>query len=496
MRRLRSEITPMHSETPNIVPFTSPSKISLLSPNQLDRLKGGTLRILDEVGVHFPSRRALEIFADHGARVDKKRETVRIPPDLVEKAMSKAPRSFTLAGREERFDLVLDGTCSYICTDGCGVHVIDLETRRQRPSRKDDVARMARVCDALPLISFFWPLVTSQDHGRTAPLHDCHAMLTNTVKHVRGGTTVFPQLARYLVEMATVVAGTEENRRNRPPINANICTIAPLAQDGHGIETALIYAEAGIPTSFMAMTTMMSTAPATPLGAIVIGDAEVVSAMVLMQLAYPGTPVFHSLLVSLMDPRTGAYISEVPFPVAMMAVELAHAWNVPSLGGGSLSGDALDIGWQSGMEAGLGSALIPFCGGEICGYLGLLAGSMVLYPEQIILDHEICQTAYDLLRGFDFDEADMVLDVIKQVGPRGHFLMEDHTCQHMRDVRLSPLLRQKNLDGTLRDPREVALDEFKRIDATHHPQPLPKRVLNELDRIVAAADREAERMAG
>ena len=484
----------MRSETPNIIPFVSPFKTELLTRTQLETLKTGTLRLLEEVGVHFPSQRALEIFADHGAPVDVNKQIVLIPADLVEKAMSTAPRSFVLGGQEERFDLVLDGSCSYLCTDGCGVHVIDFETRKQRPSRKEDVARMARVCDALPLISFFWPMVTSQDHGRTAPLHDCHAMLTNTLKHVRGGTTVFPKLARYIVEMATVVAGSEEQRRRRPPINANICTIAPLAHDSHGIETALVYAEAGIPTSFMAMTTMMSTAPATPLGALVTGDAEVVSAMVLMQLAYPGAPVFHSVLVSLMDPRTGAYISEVPFPLAMLAVQLAHAWNVPSLGGGSVSSDALDIGWQSGMEGGLGSALIPLCGGEICGYMGLLAGSMVLYPEQIILDHEICRTAYDLLRGFDFRQADMALDVIKQVGPRGHFLMEDHTCQHMRDFRLSPLVRQKNPDGSFRDPREVALEEFKRLDETHHPEPLSKHVLAELDRILAAADREAERM--
>jgi trimethylamine--corrinoid protein Co-methyltransferase len=482
----------MHSATPDIVPFSSPIKTELLTSGQLETLKAGTRHLLDEVGVHFPSQKALEIFADHGARVDTDKQIVRIPPDLVEKAMSTAPRSFVLAGREERLDLVLDGSCSYLCTDGCGVHVIDLETRKQRPSRKEDLARMARVCDALPLISFFWPLVTSQDHGRTAPIHDCHAMLTNTLKHVRGGTTVFPQLARYIVEMATVVAGSEEQRRRRPPINANICTIAPLAQDRNGIETALIYAEAGIPTSFMAMTTMMSTAPATPLGAIVTGDAEVVSAMVLMQLAYPGTPVFHSVLVSLMDPLTGAYISEVPFPLAMIAVQLAHAWNVPSLGGGSVSGDALDIGWQSGMEGGLGSAFIPLCGGEVCGNMGLLAGSMVLCSEQVILDHEICQTAYDLFHSFDFDEADMALDVIKQVGPRGHFLMEDHTCKHLRDFRLSPLLRQENPDGSLRDPREVALDEFKRIETTHHPKPLPKHVLAELDQILAAADREAE----
>ncbi|MBL7062774.1 MAG: trimethylamine methyltransferase family protein [Anaerolineae bacterium] len=484
----------MYSETPDIIPFTSPFKRELLTQEQLETLKGGTLHLLEEVGVHFPSRRALEIFADHGARVDMDREIARIPPDLVEKALSTAPRSFVLGGREERFDLVLDGSCSYLCTDGTGVHVIDLETREMRPSRKEDVERMARVCDSLPLISFFWPLVSAQDYGRTAPLHQCYAGLTNTLKHVRGGMTVFPQLAPYVVEMATVVAGSEEERRRRPPICANICTIAPLAQDSDGIETALVYAEAGIPTSFMAMTTMGSTAPATPLGGLVVGDAEVVSAMVLMQLAYPGTPVFHSVYVSLMDPRTGGYIGDVPIPLTMMAVQLAHAWNVPSLGGGAVSSDAPDIGWQSGMEAGLGAAFIPLCGGEICGYMGLVGGSMILYPEQVILDHEICQNAYDLLHGFEFDEADMALDVIKDVGPRSHFLMQKHTRKHIRDFRLSPLLRQKGPDGSLRDPREMALEEFKRLNETHHPRPLPKEVLAELDRILAAAEREAERI--
>ena len=120
---------------------------------------------------------------------------VRIPPDLVQKAMSTAPRSFVLGGREERFDLHLDGSCSYLCTDGTGVHVADLETRELRASRKEDVAMMARVCDALPLISFYWPLVSAQDYGVTAPLHQCHAGLTNTLKHVRGGMTVPPRLA-------------------------------------------------------------------------------------------------------------------------------------------------------------------------------------------------------------------------------------------------------------------------------------------------------------
>jgi trimethylamine--corrinoid protein Co-methyltransferase len=138
----------MVTRTPDIIPFTSPFKSELLAQAQLKTLQGGTLRLLDEVGVHFPSQRALKIFADHGARIDWGREIVRIPPDLVEKAMSAAPRSFLLAGREERFDLVLDGSRSYLSTDGTGVHAIDLETRELRPSRKEDEARMARVSDA------------------------------------------------------------------------------------------------------------------------------------------------------------------------------------------------------------------------------------------------------------------------------------------------------------------------------------------------------------
>jgi trimethylamine--corrinoid protein Co-methyltransferase len=121
---------------------------------------------------------------------------------------------------------------------------------------------------------------------------------------------------------------------------------------------------------------------------------------------------------------------------------------------------------------------------------------MVLYPEQILLDYEICQNAYDLLHGFDWDEAGMALDVIAKVGPGSHFLREKHTRQHIRDFRLSRLVRQKDPEGRPRDPREVALEQFRQVAADHHPRPLPENVLAELDRILDAAERQAERLAG
>jgi len=486
----------MVTETPDIIPFISPIKAEILTQTELETVKGKTLQLLMDVGVHFPSPKALDIFAEHGAHVDKKSEIVRLPPALVKKAMSSAPRSFILGGREERFDLILDGSCSYLSTDGTGVHVIDVETREKRESRKEDIAMMARVCDALPLVSFFWPMVSSKEYGHTAPLHNCHAGLINTMKHVRGGTTVHPRLAPYIVEMANVVAGSTAERIKRPPICANICTISPLSHDKHGIETALVYAKAGIPTSFMAMPTMGSTAPATPLAALIMGDAEVISAMVLIQLAYPGAPVFHAVFTSLMDPRTGGYISEVPTPSYIMAKQLAHAWNVPSLGGARVSGDAPDLGWQSGYEVGLGAGMIAMTGGEICGLLGLVGSATTLYPEEVILDHDSIYHVYEMINNKRFEEIDMALDVIREVGPRGHFLSQNHTRKHIRHFRLPTVLRQRGPDGKQRDPREIALEEFKRIAATHHPQPLPDKFLAELDRIISTGENEVKKIFG
>jgi trimethylamine--corrinoid protein Co-methyltransferase len=86
----------------------------------------------------------------------------------------------------------------------------------------------------------------------------------------------------------------------------------------------------------------------------------------------------------------------------------------------------------------------------------------------------------------------MALDVIAKVGPRGHFLAQKHTRKRIRDFRL-PLLEQDDADGNPRDPREVALEEFKRLYETHHPEPLPDEVLAELDRILAAAEGEVEK---
>ena len=86
----------MFSKTPDIISIASHHKIEILSSSEIKKIKQGTMQLLAEVGVYYPSQKALKIFSDHGANVDWKNKIVRIPPGLVIKAMETAPRSFIL----------------------------------------------------------------------------------------------------------------------------------------------------------------------------------------------------------------------------------------------------------------------------------------------------------------------------------------------------------------------------------------------------------------
>ncbi|NIO71286.1 MAG: hypothetical protein GTN71_20195 [Anaerolineae bacterium] len=478
----------MHSETPQLQPIVPAYHLRILSDEQLEQLKSATLEILEEVGVHCPSEKALAIYAEHGAQVDFENQIVKLPSAVVLEAMSHAPRFYTMGARSEAHDLKLDGTTFYCGTDGCGVETIDFETRQRRPSVKDDVAKMARVADYLSSIGFYWPIVSAQDYPATAPLHELDASFNNTVKHVQTETVVGEKTGRYAVEMAKVMAGDEKTMRERPPLSSLVCTIAPLGQDPDGMESALVFADAGLPVGFMSMANIGSTAPVTVAGMVAVADAEMVAAMVLIQMAYPGAPTYHSMMPGIMHPRTGAYLCAASYVYAV-GVELAHMWGVPTLAG-TFGGDAPEPGWEMGALNGEGLLLCALCGAETGSGMGLLKGSTVLYPEAMVLDTDIYHHIRRDLAGLDTSQEELALDVIKAVGPRGHFLRHRHTRDHIGERWYSDLTAQLGEGGGYRDPIEVAQEKTAWILENHHPEPLEEAQQAELTRILQVAKRE------
>ena len=477
----------------NIKPIQRNLQLDVLSPIELEEIKSGTLRVLNEVGVIFPSERALKIFADYGAKVNFETSIVRMKPDLVTGAMDKAPRSYTLSGRVDGTDLHLGDSHTYFATDGCGVETIDFETGEQRLSCKDDVAKMARVADYLSSISFFWPMVSAQDYGKLAPLHELDASFNNTVKHVQTETVIGEEMAHYAVKMAEVIAGNPENLIINPPLSSLICTIAPLGQDREGIEGAMVFAEAGIPVGFMGMPSMGATAPAVPGGALVVANAEVVSAMVLMQLVAPGAPVFHSILVSAINPQSAEYIVGLPekYLCNAAAVQMAHEWGVPSLAGSFGLESAEPATWQIGRDSVYTALLCALAGADFTIGLGMIKASTLLIPEQIIFDDEIYHSHRILTQGLNINQTGLALDIINQVGPGGHFLAQKHTRSNLRERWIPRLTNPQSVNGD--GPADIqmrARAELDRILDEHQPKPLDRTVQNELVSILEAAGSE------
>jgi len=481
----------MPSERQPLEPIRTNYKLQFVSDEQLDQLQNATLEILENTGVRFPSEKALKILSDHGARVDHATQVVKFPRDLVMKAMSTVPRLFHMAARLPEYDLALQPGVTYFTNDGCGVETIDFETRQRRPSCKADVARMALISDYLSSISFCWPMVSAQDYKATAPLHEMDACWNNTVKHVQSETIMGEIPARYAVEMATVLAGSREALRKRPNFSLVVCTIAPLVQDKDGIEGALILAEAGVPVGFLAMPTLGTTAPATLAGALAMGDAEIISATVLMQLQSPGCPVFHSLMQAWADPRSGAYVS---YPLDSRCryapVEMAHNWGMPALGA-CFGTDAHAAGtWQSAAEVALDSFLAGLTGAEIITGMGLCETYTLLYPEQLIMDSDLYHRARYQLMNLDVSPETLALDTIHAVGPAGHFLAQKHTRTHMRTSLVRAITHQVDENNQYRDPQEVARETVAWILKNHQPEPIEKARQVEVTRILAAADKE------
>jgi trimethylamine---corrinoid protein Co-methyltransferase len=465
--------------------------LNLLSSQDISRLHAATLEILEQVGVRFPSTKTLDIWEAHGAQVDRETQIVRASPELIESALKSAPPSYHLAARHPDQDLPLDGNHVFVGTDGCGVEVIDLRSSQRRTSCLQDVADVARVADALEQIGFHWVALSAQDRPpRSRGLHEVKAVWDNSTKHVQTESIYSEAEARAAVEMAAAIAGGREALRQRPLLSMMQCTAPPLGQDGGSLEAALVAAEAGLPVGFMTMTAALTTGPATLAGTLAVGNAEVLSATALVQLAYPGAPVFYAAAQTASDPRSGAYTGGGPEDYLFGAAtnQLADFYNIP-LSMGSFATGAKEPNWQAGVDNSLSTFMACISMSDMLLGVGFLHGSRIWSYEQMLMDCEIFDIIHKMMQGIPVDEETLAMDAIRAVGPGGNFLAQKHTRRHMRDLFLPRFMDRRPYNEWIEKgdgPRDWARKQALNILETHQPETLDPQVSTELSRIIAS----------
>jgi trimethylamine--corrinoid protein Co-methyltransferase len=471
-------------------------RVEALDAEAVARIHETTLQVIESVGVRFPSERALDTWAAAGASVDRASSVVRVHRSVIEAALASAPPTYGLAARDPALDLTLDGRHVYAATDGCGIEVADLETGRRRPSGLADVAEIARLADALDEVAFHWIPVSAQDRPAVSrSLHELLACWANSTKHVQTESIVTAREARAAIEMAAAIAGGREVLRQRPVLSMMQCTTSPLGHDGGSLDAAFEAAEAGIPVGFMTMASAAFTGPATLAGNLVVGNAEVVSALALMQIARPGCPVYYAAAQTAMDLRTGAYTGGGPedFLFGAATNQLADYYRVPlSMGAFATGAKAPD--WQAGVENSLSAFLAAAVGSDMLLGLGLLNGSRVWSHEQLLLDAEIFSVVRAMLRGIAVDDEALALEAIAVVGPGGDYLTTPHTRRHMRQLWRPRFLDRRPMGVAEAEgggPRAWANAKARDLLASHRPRPLERELAAELAQIVHGVEREA-----
>ena len=64
--------------------------------------------------------------------------------------------------------------------------------------------------------------------------------------------------------------------------------------------------------------------------------------------------------------------------------------------------------------------------------LGMLESGITFDFGQLVLDCEFARMIKHTVQGFRVNDDTLALDVIKEIGPGGHYLMHEHTLKGMR----------------------------------------------------------------
>jgi len=476
--------------------ITNPKlRLEILTPQEVKKIHDATLWIIEKVGVRFPSQRALEIWAAHGAEVDHARMVVRASGELIEKALQTCPPAYSLAARDPQQDLPLDGNHVFVGTDGCGVEVIDIQTGERRVSRLQDVRDIARIADATEQVGFHWVPVSAQDMPpETRGLHEIKAIWENSTKHVQTESVYNEREARAAVEMAALIAGGKEQLRKRPVLSLMQCSAPPLGHDGGSMDAALVAAEYGLPTGFMTMAANLTTGPATLAGNLAVGNAEVISGTALLQLAFPGAPVFYAAAQTASDLRTGGYTGGGPedFLYGAATNVLSDYYNIP-LSMGSFATGAKEPNWQAGIENSLSTFMASIVMSDMLLGVGFLHGSRIWSYAEMMMDCEIFSIIQKTMQGIVVDDETLALDTIAAVGPGGNFMTQKHTLKHMRDVFLPQFMDRRPFnewEARQDDARDWALAKARTTLEKHQPDPLDEKISAEMAKIISAPEKK------
>ena len=450
--------------------------IGLLLRSEAEEVHSRALEVLSKVGVYFEDKSVEKVMIDGGCELKEGR--VLVPEELVKEALSKAPRRFDLYDRDGNYAATLGNGALLFNPGSAAVKILDYGAGEPRPPTIEDLKRFVTLADALEHIGAQSTALVPKD----VPVEVSDAeRLYVVLKYSRKPVVTGAFTVENLPLMVEMLAAVREDYRERPFAIFDVCPSPSLSWSTITSRNLVDLARLDVPAEIISMPGLGANAPVTVYGALIQHHAEVLSGVVLAQLASPGAKVIYGGSPTLVHPRHGTAMIAAPEAalVSLAYRDMARLLELPAHTYMAIS-DAKTPDFQAGAEAGFTAALAALASFDVVSGPGMLEFESVQSMEKLVLDNEVCGLARRLARGFAANQEDV--DVIREVvlSRRGNFMAHRHTLANLRKEIHVPRVWDVE-PTTRRDLLNWAHEEVERLLKEHKAPVLEGDRLEALD---------------
>ncbi len=482
-RKTKMKLAPPLPDLPRIRP-----KMKMLEREDCLRIHRASGEVLRNTGVKVHCQEAIELLQNAGAVIEDK--LVKIPPSLVEWALASVPASFNLYWRgTNEVAIKLDGQETYFGPGSDTLRYLDPRSGERRDYGIADIAECYRLCDALPEIGFVMSMGIPRDvPGELHYRYQFATMLRNTRKPI---VLVCGDLEdmQIIAAMAGAAAGGMDRLSKYPNILLYSEPSTPLQHSLEATEKLLFCSTHAIPITHSPAPMMGGTAPVTIAGAVVLGNAEMLSSLVMHQLKNPGAPFLYGHGVHHMDMKEMVSVYGAPeFQLArVMAAEMGRFYSMPVWGYAAHSDSKL-VDAQAAVDAQFSVQVAMMAKTNLNHDVGYLESGLTGSPEMIVLTNEIISMNRRFMQGVCIEDEALAVDVIHDVGPGGGFLSHAHTMAHWRELWLPQIFDRQRLGsweaGGSKDTNARLREETVALMDEHEVEPLPDSVEREISSLL------------
>ncbi|MBW7958088.1 MAG: trimethylamine methyltransferase family protein [Candidatus Promineofilum sp.] len=468
-------------------------RIQILDDSLTQQIIAEAKRILAEVGMEIRGPALKQRLLDAGLPQTPDGR-ILFPPDIVERALATAPRSFTLYDRDGNACAEIGGDNVHFTPASSGLKILDHRTGETRLANTADFVEYVRLGDGLSNIAYLATAFSTNDdiEALVSDAWRLYLCLTNSRKPIVSGAFTEHGVGR-MADMMQFFRHDRADLIARPMSIFTITATGMFRYSEDSCQNLIDCVEAGIAVEIVPVTLMGLIAPVSLVGATVFHTVDTLAGVVMAQIIKPGAPVlfggapaeFHMRAAT--SPMLG--IQALKLDVAYAAI--GKALGLPTQAYMALS-DAKFLDAQAGAET-FGSALMAALASvnSVSGP-GMLDYVLTFSLPKLVYDDDLCGQVLHFVREVKPLDDLPTMELVREVMAEQHLITAEHTMAHWpQELYMpSPVTDRDNRENWTRagskDLVRRATDEVERRLAAYEPLETDPLIIDEMQQIIIA----------